>query len=177
MSTSKPLSGNAINHNGATLYNAGNLTNSEAVTKNVTPTEDDHGRATGGIQAVANESAKVISAGPFANQEAGEYIATTIGDKIAGQTDTFLVSSTSHAAGQKAQNLNNRQERLHITSWDYATGVATYGSGRGLVMNNFDPESNTYNTGEPLPTKAIPGRFTYYDGSSTPINDTYNAET
>lgn len=187
MSTQKAISGNIQKNNGATVlkagnYTSGNVTNSLTVQNNAAdryaygsrpfqPTE---------VSSSGNIGARpAIYGRPFADMEAGEYVAMVIGAKIAQTADTTLRSPSSDFGTRQAIHRHQGYQQLDITSWDYETGVATTGANAGstVLPSGVDGEVGPQVDQAANPTDAIPGELVYKTGAANPTQDDYKQRT
>lgn len=107
------------------------------------------------------------------NNQPDAVIAMVSGDNtLAGTADTTLNGASDF--GVALQNPFKGSRRLHITSWDYETGDATFGASKGANVTMYDPENNTAIDVEPQPSQDAPGTVTYKTGAALPVTESYN---
>lgn len=112
----------------------------------------------------------------FNNPTTATVVARGTGENtIAGTATTKLDGATDF--GEPGSNPFRGSRRLDISSWDYETGVATYGSNKGALVTGYDPEGDATIDVEPQPTNEAPGELVYRDGSVEPIVASYPART
>lgn len=170
---------------GSQSNNTGRILHAGAVTENfsnLTLADNGHGEENKVYLAVSpNESgnigtAKALSGGVFAGQEAGEYVAKIIGDRIAQTDDTTLRSGSSEYNGNRGIHWGEGQESYGVDVWDYVTGTPTYNSIRGSGYDYYDAQNSADITTEPRPTIDLPGELQYMDGDVVPTLDDYKPQ-
>lgn len=187
MSTQAAVIGNATKNNGATVLKAGNIDGSN-VTYDLTLARNAYTRTVFGGKAQLSSgatgssgnlgTAQPISAGAFNKMEEGEYVATIIGDRIA-QTDNTVLRSAANAPVRHAIHRWPGYQRLHITSWDYVTGIATEGAYAGLTLlpSGVDGVTGMLTDEAVNPTNTKPGELVYLQGGLIPKQDDYKPRT
>lgn len=177
MSTQKVISANSENNNGSTVLYAGNVTNTNVVTRNVTFSEnnkrleDVYGSKV--IQASSPTSSgnlgtfKPYTAGVFSSLEAGKYVAKIIGDRISQVDNTLLVSGSSDKSHNRAVNKAEDNRRYDVTDWSYVSGTATLGGNEGALMA-FG------NDNEARVNESSAGGFVYSGPAKSPTRVDYN---
>lgn len=186
MAVQKVITGNVYHHNGGVILQAGNsdgvnVTDSltlaenayrEGASKNNGPTKAVSPGSSGNLGNLA-----VFSSRPFAQMEAGEYVAKVIGDRIAQSDDTTLRSGAADWGTRVPYNVARGYERYDNTSWDYVTGALTKGGSAGSQINYIDPIGGGAVSYEPYPTFAVPGELVFMDGDVVPTQADYAAKT
>jgi hypothetical protein len=124
MSTQAAISGNATKNNSSAILYGGNLS--------VEKTFDLGNNTQGGGSVVPSATATsgtdtALDSGEFAHQTVDQVIAIRSATSFAGIANTALLSGAGNS-GRKSVNSLNSRRTVHITSWNYATGVATKGS-------------------------------------------------
>lgn len=176
MATSRFISGNPVKHNGGTIINAGNV-GASSNENAVTPADNAYlGRAETKPSADANGVDPLISGRRFAGMAEGKYVASLIGDQIAGVADSTLKSGSSHYANTSL-NYARGYNRKHITGYNLLTGAVTYGGNAGDNVTYIDPATGSAVAVEAAPTAAIPGEFVYNTGKPLPTQDDYEPRT
>lgn len=174
MAITKAITGNVYKKkNSGTIFAGGNVSTSDpngVITNNLTIRNSIPTGNLYGSQATDAYGSKAISAGPFANKlDVGNYMVRGLSPTIADQTSTILRSCSSDYGQKRISRPKTSDRRLHITSWDYVTGVATKGGSAGAAFTwNSDQAS--------VGTLAIPGELTYMVTGLNPTNDDYKAK-
>jgi hypothetical protein len=156
MSTTTAIEANAVNNNGSTLMGGGNTTNANVslgVTKQELPSVINPTNTSG--------TARILSCGIFEyNTPASEVLALGLCDSINGSA-TNVIRFTGYPSDQDQDSILNIDSRrtMHITSWDYATGVATKG-------DNTTDDFGTDNAA--ALTAAVPGNIVILETGKTP---------
>ena len=171
------ISGNAQKNKGGTILNAGNANTNLINNLTLANNAYKNGYGSRPILAVSPTQSgnlgigKPLSGGVFASMEKGKYVGMIIGTRIA-QTDNTTLAGGSADFARKSSLINAYygDRRLNITSWAYATGVPTYGAGRGdLVTFGADEAAE--------PTDAVPGKLAMMEGGKNPVQEAYKART
>lgn len=171
--------GQPIKNNGGTALHAGNignrnLTNNLSLSTNGFKTGFYGSRVPLAVSPYSSGNVgtlKPLSAGRFAEMERGKYLILGYSNRIA-QTNNSILSVPASDFSRKMTLINAfyGARRLHITSWDYVTGVATKGGNAGdLVTFGADHAAAV--------TDAVPGELTYMYGAILPRQDDYKAVT
>lgn len=111
---------------------------------------------------------KPLTGGTYDVMAAGEYVARLVNTKLAGDTTKNIKSPASDYYRTPYSKFIS-YNRLNITSWDYVTGHPTYGVNRGakVYLQGANP-SGDLTTGEPFPTRAVPGELVFMYGAPDP---------
>jgi hypothetical protein len=174
MSTQKIIEANVQNSNTIVVLNGGNISANGPVT--VAPGIDYMGFDSKGQPYVAEGDktsfgiSEVNAAGNWDVDGSEDLIAKGGGvtSQLAGVSYNGLKSGGVNM--QRQVNKRESVKTVHILSWDYATGAATYGTPAVTTdaLGNDDAARMT---------RAIPGEFVYIANGKTPVNDTYDAKT
>lgn len=164
----------AVKNDGSTILNAGNVA---ATTVNNLPIRSAIYKSVQGshpVLAVSPTSSgnlgtlKIKSNGAFGKLTEGQYNVRLLGTTIGGVSTNVLKSGASDWGVRRPIHKLESGRRLHITSWNYATGAATYGGSRGASVSfGTDDAAN--------PTLAVPGALTFFTGKPVPSATNYAA--
>lgn len=169
---SKAITANALVDNGGTILGGGNIATGSPITNVPFITIVGAGaKDNPGPQESANTGlGKALSSGVFGSMTAGEYIVK------GGNTDSLAsVAYTGLQGGgnpisQRSINSRLTRSTVLITSWNYATGVAT--------KSESNPSSDNFDAGSYAdPTRAIPGSLVVNDNGNAPSVESYNEKT
>lgn len=169
MSTTKAISANRVKNNGGTCANAGNITGNGPITKSVAISAPN---GLHGITVIAPTSYSgtdtAVDSGIFANPMVGGKL-ITIGniDTLAGLAGNS-VSLLGADSNRKSIHSKITRRTTHITSWNYATGVATTGAN---TTDSFGADTAA------SPTRAIPGYLVILENGQAPSVKAYSQET
>jgi hypothetical protein len=177
MATTTAVGATVAVNDGGTILNAGTPASSRW--SSLSLDTNTHPSALYGSRGVESNAwlTRVITAGKYATMEVGQFVGKVIGTRIAQTDDTYLRSGASETSGRTSLHYSRGYRRHDITSWDYATGVATKGGNEGVLVQSIDPGTGSAQTHEPFPTDAVPGELVYMDGSLTPNQDDYKVRT
>jgi len=114
-----------------------------------------------------------LSAGQFATMTAGRYVMRLQCDYLANTSYTGLNSGGNAAVAHRTIHWVGARRTNPITSWNYATGVATKGS---ATSDNFIMDV-TGNDDAAVPTLAVPGELCYMIKGIDATTDEYAART
>jgi hypothetical protein len=115
--------------------------------------------------------------GLFNRMTLGKYIATIIGDTVAGQASDVLVSPSSEFRGVPYAPARGNH-RYDVVTYDYLTHKPIKGPNAGDAFAYTKLSDGTSLAKESFPTKAVPGRFVYYVGQPDgAVTETYNPAT
>lgn len=162
----------AVKNNGGTILNAGNST--ATTTNNLTIRNSVYRSVMGShpFLAVSAESSgnlgtrKINTSGVFGKLTEGQYNVRLLGTTIAGVSTSVLKSGASDWGVRRPIHKLESARRLHITSWNYATGAATYGGSRGASVS-FG------NDNAARPSLSVPGKLTFFTGKPVPAATAY----
>lgn len=157
MAQQKAINANAYNNNGGTTLTSATVAAIACGSKDVNKVPAE--TATSGTD-------QVDSGGTWA--QIGQILTKTPGvtTSLAGQAKTGIGPGNPIQAHSIHAVVSRRT--VHITSWNYATGVAT--KGNNTVDAFGDDHAST-------PTRAIPGELVYTTGAPLPTMDDYKAIT
>jgi len=181
----KAVSGSEYVNNGGSIVNGGNVPSGAPITNvpTVAQVMGKHSGSNGSIVPYDDTNAggtaytaPIASGSDWALMTAGRYVMRSGGANcrfLAGVANT-TVEGIGNAAGQH-HSIHMRQawSTTPITSWDYATGVATKGT---ATSDNFIV-SGSGNDKAANPTRAIPGRFSYLVTGISATTTSYAART
>lgn len=109
---------------------------------------------------------KAVNAGNFATLTAGKYVVRGGGvtTELAGVVFDGLKGGGSDNQRRISIPYNYTRKTVHITSWDYATGVATH---------HGSPHSDDFRMGqtgtdEAVATRAVPGEIVFIEDGQAP---------
>lgn len=180
MAQTKAFTSNAVVNNGGTALGAGSAgTKLDGLSLATNAHHPDVGSRV--YQAVSPTDSgnlgtiKALSAGVFGKMEEGYYITRGYMSRLAQTNSTILRSPGSETASRKPYNPARGSQRLHITSWDYVTGVATKGGNAGDTFTYVNPVGGGAVTQEAFPTMAVPGELCYMVTGITPTQADYAA--
>lgn len=165
----------APNNNGTTILNGGNVTATQ--TNNLTLRQSSYKTVYGSHPFLAVTAAssgnlgtmQIKGAGTFGKLTPGQYNVRLLGTTLAGISSNVLKSGASDWGVRRPIHKLESSRRLHITSWNYATGAATYGGSRGAKISYAADDAAA-------PTMAIPGRLTFFTGDPVPDATSYAAK-
>jgi len=188
MATTVAVSGQPQKNDGGTILQAGNIgANSPVSTLTLATNASESQNGSKVIQSATSNigTMKPISGGAFAKMTAGKYIVRGLtGQSIAGVALSGIgnIKISADQDGNYSIKRWGQYERLHITSWNYSTGVATYGgnSGDPVYLSAVDgtvvDSANKQTIDEAAnPTKAIPGELVYMTTGLLPTQANYSA--
>ena len=165
----------AVHNNGSTILNGGNVTS--PTTNNLTIRNSVYKSVYGSHPVLAVQVAssgnlgtlKIKSTGSFGKLTAGEYNVRLLGTTLAGVSTYVLRSGASDWGVRRPIAKLESGRRLHITSWNYATGAATFGGSRGASVS-FGTDYAA------RPSMAVPGKLTFFTGKLVPSATAYAAK-
>jgi len=171
----KAVSANPTRDNGATVLMGGNIDSSPVVTNAPAQAVTGAGKKqpTGVYESAYTGATNANSSGTFAVLAPGHYVMKGGGvtSQLAGVAYTGLRGAGNQNQIRGIHTLLTRKTVL-ITSWDYATGVATPAGG--------NPSSDDFdiNGSYAIPTRAVPGNvITLPTGRETPTTTALPAKT
>lgn len=181
MATKKAVTANDKKNNGATVFYGGTADGKNVTNVLSLETAGYWGRKNVGVVESSNiATTYALSAGNFAKMTAGRYVIMRNCSYLAGTSNTTLQSGAGDF-GRRPINWSESARRLHITSWNYATGVATKGGSAGASYDYVNIGTTTHIDHAAHPTRAIPGELTVTDHhlarDATPTNKDYPAKT
>ncbi len=177
----KAITANPVRDNGATVLMGGAIDTTNQTVTNAPDTAITGAGRRGqpGVKANAQTGAQAAnSSGTFAVMAAGQYV-------MKGGNITTQLAGIAYRGLRGAGN-QNQIRGIHtlltrgtviITSWDYATGVATKSANND---DDFDTGSVGLGSGDSyvVPTRALPGSVvTLPTGRETPLTTTLPAKT
>lgn len=162
------------NNDGGTIKVAGNVGSSRF-------TNLDHETVGRVVNTPVNSSTvgtkKPVTGGTFGFDtdfsDRGTILAVLTNTKISGVASTLLTSPTGYIGGTPPYPIARGFYRWHRTSWDYVTGALTVGGNAGDSFTFIAAETGGAKNNEAFPTKAVPGKLVYRDGSADPVQDEY----
>ena len=167
----KAITANPLRDNGATVLMGGNISTATSTVTNAPDlaiTGAGKMQPSGVVKSAYTGATHSVALGDFAKQTAGRYIVKggNITAYLAGIAYRGLrgAGNQNQNSGGNASRLQLARETIVITSWNYATGVAT------KAANNAD-SFTTVNGGGTyvVPTRALPGNvITLPTGRETP---------
>lgn len=170
MATTKAITGNGYKNDGGKIVAGGNNTSTRWGVMTLRETIDAT-RFTG-TPLSASHVEMANSGGVYDNQVAGNYISRFINQSIAGVANsTFRIPSSDYNRVPYTKYIS--YNRNNITGWNPLTGAPTYGVNRGVAVNLNDAAGNALTTGEPYPTRAVPGELVYRTGAPNPVLSDY----
>lgn len=190
MSINKAISANTVKNNGATIFNGGNV---NLTTGHVTQTlglgfvgyrSGKHGAmvpqpldaATMAANA-ANDPLpvegrsqsptwKAVDSFTFAKMHPRAYVAMLIGDSLGGQPTTILRIPAADINRRSIHKITGIRTSF-LYSWEWVSD-SEGGITLNFVYSNRTPVQNFYgNDVAASPTRALPGKFVFHDGSKT----------
>lgn len=171
-------------HNSSTILSAGNTTSTttKAMTLASTMIHDPNLV----VKAVSpNSSGNLgtftpISGGIFAaKMSSGNFVVRGLtGQVLAGNQNWGTYSTTSNTPARQSINRFKGYQRLHITSWNYVTGAATYGAQRGVTVLASGLNGVTGQTADQAanPSAAVPGELVYRVKGTSATEADYSAK-
>jgi len=117
---------------------------------------------------------KVISAGVWARMNPDEWVIRRVGETLAGGVATRVLKGGGSDFGQRRSiHFRNKRWTVHIVSWDYATGVPTF----GVPKETEDDFGDDNAAGPAIPTRAIPGQLVELWTGKIPTSLEYEEKT
>ena len=166
------LSGSTVRHNGGTILQVGNVSgktkNLSAITnlhKTVYASKANESNANSGL------AARPLATGDYAKMTKGRFIAKYLtGGYIAGLANA-AISMMARDPNSRTIHKNQTARRLHITSWNAITGVATKGGSAGASYNFIDPEvaggtTASAESGSPTNEWSVNGELVFITGKN-----------
>lgn len=106
-----------------------------------------------------------------------DFISVYVCSSLAG-TATSRVRIPANGGVFRPVHISNGSRMYGISSWNAVTGAATFNGNRGSLNSFVKISDGTSLTAETMPNpRSVPGELTYTDGSSLPVNGTYNLRT
>ena len=171
MSSTKIITANAIKNNYGTVAYGGNVGalmgsadftdlsvkyQANKVTTNIT------GAAPSGI------STSIVSGGTFAGMVAGKYVGIGYDMTLANYVNpTDIIGAGDTTDKRSILALPSGIYTINYTDWSYMSGIASFTN--SVTNMEYDHAA--------VPTRTIPGEFTYLETGSTPTNADYTAKT
>lgn len=118
------------------------------------------------VYSATSGNKKAVSAGNWAKMVANQYVIKGYCSYLGGVANTKLNSSVGAGNIHKSIHAKTTRVTVHITSWNYATGVATKGAN---TTDDFGADNAA------TPTASVPGELTYLVTGLTPTQTDYEA--
>lgn len=168
MAETTAVAGQPKKNNSTTILNAGNVTRTDV--ENLTLATNAVRHTSPRVVESPSQNIGVtyaISGNPVQyDPPASEWVAKVLSSTVGGASNTVLQGGASDV-GNVRTDKGVGHERLDITSWDYETGAATFGAGRGvnIVQSGID------NTTGPTADNAFnQAEFTYFGPGNSATN-------
>lgn len=171
MSSTKIITANAIKNNYGTVAYGGNvgaLMGSADFTDLAVPFKPNVVTTTITGAAPSGISTTIVSGGTFAGMVAGKYVGIGYDMTLANYVnpnDAIGAGDTTDRRSILA--LPSGIYTINYTDWSYMSGIASFTN--SVTDMAYDHAA--------VPTRTIPGEFTYLETGSTPTNADYTAKT